>query len=104
MILVAAFALATAPAFGADAGALWSKHCASCHGMNGSGNTAMGRKTGVQDYRNARVQASFNNSEAFATIKSGVKRNRKVRMKGYAHKLSDNEIRALVAYIRHFRN
>ncbi len=103
MILAAAITLGTAPASGADAGALWNKYCASCHGKNGSGHTAMGRKAGARDYRNAAVQASFSDSEAFSAIKRGVKRKGKAKMKGYGHKLSDNEIRALVAYVRHFR-
>jgi cytochrome c553 len=30
-------------AFGADAAALWAQNCASCHGKDGSGNTAMER-------------------------------------------------------------
>lgn len=103
MILTATITLGTALASGAGTGALWNRYCASCHGHDGSGNTAMGRKEGARDYRNSAVQASFSNSEAFAAIERGVKRKGKVKMMGFGHKLSDNEIRALVAYVRHFR-
>ena len=30
----------------ADAAAMWTQHCASCHGKDGSGNTMMGKKLG----------------------------------------------------------
>ncbi|MEY2529387.1 MAG: hypothetical protein QOJ05_1477, partial [Verrucomicrobiota bacterium] len=33
----------------ADAAANWNQHCASCHGKDGSGSTAMGKKLGVKD-------------------------------------------------------
>ena len=102
MTLAATITLGSAAA-SADTSALWNKYCASCHGHDGSGNTAMGRKAGAQDYRHAGVQASFSDSEAFAAIEGGVKRKGKVKMKGFGHKLSDSEIRALVTYVRHFR-
>ena len=79
-------------AFGADASALWGQHCASCHGKDGSGNTAMGKKLGVQDYTKSQ---SFSDAEAANVIKNG-----KGKMKGYKDKLSDADVKALVAYIR----
>src|SRR5262245_51796409 len=75
-----------------DAAANWSKLCASCHGKDGSGNTAMGKKLGVQDYSKAQ---GFSDAEAVDVIKNG-----RGRMKGYEDKLSDADVKALVAYIR----
>jgi mono/diheme cytochrome c family protein len=79
-------------AFGADASALWGQHCASCHGKDGSGNTAMGKKLGVKDYTKSQ---DFSEAEAANVIKNG-----KGKMKGYAAKLSDADVKALVAYVR----
>jgi mono/diheme cytochrome c family protein len=86
--------------YAADAGALWNQHCASCHGKDGSGATTMGKKMGVKDYRDAKVQAAFSDGEAERAIKEGVKENGKEKMKAFGDKLSDADIKALVAYIR----
>ena len=78
--------------FGADAGALWNQHCASCHGKDGSGGTAMGKKLGVKDYTK---DQSFSDAEAEKVIKDG-----KGKMKGFKGKVSDDDAKALVAYVR----
>jgi mono/diheme cytochrome c family protein len=87
----------------ADAAANWSQHCASCHGKDGSGNTMMGKKLGVKDYHDAKVQAAFSDAEAERAIKEGVKTNGKETMKPFGSKLSEADIKALVAYIRSFK-
>ena len=75
----------------ADASATWNSQCASCHGKDGSGSTAMGKKLGVKDYSK---EQSFSDAEAAKVIKEG-----KGKMKAYS-KLSDGEVKALVAYVR----
>jgi mono/diheme cytochrome c family protein len=95
-LIIASAGIASA----ADANALWNQHCASCHGKDGSGSTMMGKKLGVKDYRDAKVQAAFSDGEAEKAIKEGVKTNGKQSMKPFAEKLSDADIKALVAYIR----
>jgi cytochrome c6 len=76
----------------ADASATWAANCASCHGKDGSGNTMMGKKLGVKDYTK---DQSFSDADAMNVIKNG-----KDKMKGFGSKLSDADIRALVAYVR----
>jgi mono/diheme cytochrome c family protein len=78
--------------FAADAAANWAQHCASCHGKDGSGNTMMGKKLGVKDYTK---EQSFSDAEATNVIKNG-----KGKMKAYKDKLSDADVKALVAYVR----
>lgn len=78
--------------FAADAGALWGQQCASCHGKDGSGNTAMGKKLGVKNYSK---EQGFSDAEATNVIKNG-----KGKMKAYKDKLSDTDVKALVAYVR----
>jgi mono/diheme cytochrome c family protein len=90
-------------AVAADATGLWNQHCASCHGKDGTGNTTMGKKNGVKDYTDAKVQAAFSDGEAAKAIKEGVKENGKDKMKPFGEKLSDADIKALVAYIRSFK-
>ena len=78
-----------------DGAALWGQHCASCHGKDGSGSTMMGKKLDLKDYREASVQSSFTDAEAAKVIKDG-----KGKMKPYGAKLSDDDIKALVAHVR----
>ncbi len=86
-----------------DASATWNANCASCHGKDGSGNTAMGKKLNTKDYRDAKVQAYFSDGEAERAIKEGVTTNGKETMKAFGGKLSDAEVKALVAHIRSFK-
>jgi mono/diheme cytochrome c family protein len=91
--VIAAVVIASASSsFAADAAANWSQNCASCHGKDGSGNTMMGKKLGVKDYTK---QQSFSDAEAANVIKNG-----KGKMKAYKDKLSDADVKALVAYVR----
>ena len=89
--------------FAADAAANWAQNCASCHGKDGSGSTMMGKKLGVKDYRDAKVQAAFSDAEAERAIKEGVKTSGKETMKPFGSKLSDADIKVLVSYVRSFK-
>ena len=100
IFVVAAIVIASAGVGAGDAKVTWVQNCASCHGKDGSGNTTMGKKLGVKDYRDAKVQAAFSDAEVERAIKEGVKTNGKETMKPFGSKLSDADIKALVAYIR----
>jgi len=76
----------------ADGAANWNANCASCHGKDGSGSTMMGKKLGVKDYTK---DQGFSDAEAANIIKNG-----KGKMKGFKDKLSDADVKALVAYLR----
>ena len=91
-VILAIIIASSGAAFGGDAGALWAQHCASCHGKDGSGNTTMGKKLGLKDYTK---EQGFSDAEATNVIKNG-----KGKMKGYKDKLSDADVKALVAYVR----
>lgn len=82
---------------------LWDKHCASCHGKDGKGDTKMGRKAEVRDYTDAKVQESIKDDAGFKAVKEGLNDKGKERMKPFAEKLSDEEIKALMAHIRTFK-
>jgi cytochrome c553 len=86
-----------------DAKSNWDKSCAKCHGPDGKGDTKMGKKLGIKDYSDAKVQAAFTDEEAVKTIKEGKKdSDDKILMKP-AEGLSDDEVKALVAYVRAFK-
>ena len=77
-----------------DAAALWASKCAMCHGANGA-PTMMGKKNGAGDYTSAADQAKFTDAEATQAISAG-----KGKMKGFSDKLTPDQIKALVAYVR----
>ena len=86
----------------ADAKAAYDKDCAKCHGEDGKGKTKMGEKLGVKDYTDAKVQADLKDDQMTKAIKEGIKDGDKTKMKAFSD-LSDDEVKALVAYIRSFK-
>lgn len=84
----------------ADAKALWDANCAQCHGKEGHADTKMGKTLNAKDLTDPKVQASFTDEKATQSIKEGVKENGKTTMKAFGGKLSDDDIKALVAYVR----
>ena len=102
MIVVAAVA-ASVTVKAADAKENWKAQCAKCHGQDGKGDTKMGKKAGCKDLTDANVQAELKDDKAFKSIKEGVKDGDKEVMKAFAEKLSDDEIKALIAHIRSFK-
>ncbi len=85
----------------ADVTENWSKHCASCHGKDGKGQTKAGKMAETKDLTGAAYQDSFTDQQAQQQIKDGLKdKTGKERMKPFAGKLTDAEIQALVAHVR----
>jgi cytochrome c553 len=104
MILIAAAALTAVvvTASAADVKENWEKNCAKCHGPDGKGDTKMGKKLEIKDFTDAKYQASMKDEDMLKAIKEGVKDGEKVRMKA-AEGLSDDEMKALVTYVRGFK-
>jgi len=87
----------------ADVKENWTKGCVKCHGEDGKGETKMGKKIGLKSFTDAAVQASFKDEEAFKALKEGLKdKDGKLLMKP-AEGVSDEEIKALVQYVRAFK-
>jgi mono/diheme cytochrome c family protein len=84
----------------ADAKANWDANCVQCHGKDGKADTKMGKTLNAKDLTDAKVQAGFSDAKATESIKNGVKENGKTTMKAFGGKLTDDEIKALVAYVR----
>ena len=104
VMLVAVLGFAAAlSASAAEAKDNWDTLCAKCHGADGKGQTKMGQKLGVKDFTDAKVQADIKDDAAFKAIKEGKKSDDgKTLMKPF-DTLSDDEIKALVAYVRGFK-
>jgi len=104
ILLTAALLAMALTSNAADVKANWEQHCAKCHGADGKGQSAMGKKLKAKDYSDAKVQADLKDDEMLKAITDGVKdkESGKTVMKGYADVLSADENKALVTYIRAF--
>jgi cytochrome c553 len=99
--IASALAFSICAAAAADAPANWGTLCASCHGKDGAGHTKAGKKLEVKDLTSAEYQKSFSDTDAFNSLKVGFKTpDGTEKMKSFAEKLSDDDIKALVAYVR----
>jgi mono/diheme cytochrome c family protein len=98
LVTVAAVGLVQAQ----DAKALYEKECGKCHGPDGKGETKMGKKLGAKDYTDPKVQDAMKDDKAFKAIKEGMKDGEKVLMKPLEG-ATDEQIKALIAYMRTFK-
>ena len=86
-----------------DAKGNWDTLCAKCHGGDGKGQTNIGRRLGVKDYSDPKVQAALTDDAAFKATKEGLNsKYGKILMKPYSD-LSDDDIKGLVTYMRTFK-
>ena len=103
VLLAAMFGLGISLAQAEDAKVIWDKQCAKCHGADGKGQTKMGQKLSIRNLADAKVQAEMKDEAAIKAIKDGLKsKEDKVLMKP-SEGLSDDDIKALVAYMRTFK-
>jgi mono/diheme cytochrome c family protein len=93
LLLIAVSAVAATP----DGAAIYKAKCASCHGADGTGQTAMGKAMKLRDLGSADVQKL---SDADLTT---VTADGKGKMPAYKGKLSAEEIKALVTFMRTFK-
>jgi len=97
VVFAAGFVLALAMSVSAsaqDAAALYKAKCASCHAADGSGDTPVGKKMGVKSLSDPEVAKSTDAAWIDATKKG------KNKMPAYEGKLSDDQIKDLVKFIR----
>src|SRR6516164_7412371 len=90
----ALLSLSVAGACAQDAAALYKSKCQACHGPDGKGDTAAGKKVGVKDFHSPEV-AKLSDDELFDITKKG-----KGKMPAYDKKLTDDQIKDLIKYIQ----
>jgi cytochrome c6 len=77
-----------------DAASVFKAKCAVCHGANGDGNTNVGKGLKLRDLRSPDVQKQTD-AQLNTIICCG-----KGKMPGYQGKLTDDQIKQQVAYMR----
>jgi cytochrome c553 len=103
MLGIAIMAVSALSASAADAKETYEKDCAKCHGKDGKGKTKMGEKYNAKDYTDAKVQEELKDDAAIKAIKEGYKDKEGKQVMKPSEGLSDDEIKALVAYMRKFK-
>jgi cytochrome c6 len=89
-----AIGLAFSAAARADGAGDFKAKCAMCHAADGSGSTGTGKALKVRDLGSADVQAQTD-AQLTAVITDG-----KNKMPAYKGKLTDDQIKGLVTYVR----
>ncbi len=115
LLLVPAFGLAlgvttlgappqAAAADSAGAERLWKAKCASCHGKDGAGKTEKGQKMKVADMTTAAWQKEVTDEKIIKSMTDGIDTTKDgVKQKMKPVKLTEAEMKSLVAYIRAFK-
>lgn len=91
------------PATGSAARALYGAHCAVCHGATGKGDGpgATVLRQAIPDFTNPAAMRAVNDRFLFDIIKKGGSQfGRSNAMPSWGMRLSDEQIQALVVYIR----
>jgi mono/diheme cytochrome c family protein len=78
----------------ADGAAVYKAKCVACHGVDGSGNTTVGKNLKLRPFSSAEVQKNTD-AELTKVITDG-----KGKMPAYGKKLTAEEIQSLVAVVR----
>ena len=86
-----------------EGAALYKTYCAQCHGIHGNGKGINVRDMSVQprDHTDAKEMGARSDADLFKAIKEGGQSiSKSVLMPPWAPVLADEEIHALVAYLR----
>jgi cytochrome c6 len=105
--LVAALAVASAPAYAADKKVerLWKSKCGSCHGPDGKAQTEKGKKMKMIDISAADWQKKTTDADIKKAIDEGAKTEKdgvKKEMDSYKE-LTDEQKTGLLAFIRELK-
>jgi cytochrome c6 len=93
--LVAILAASTTAAFAQDSGAdTYKSKCSMCHAPDGTGSTPAGKAMKATSFTSAEA-VKATDADLIAATKNG-----KGKMPAYAGKLTDPQIKSVVAYIR----
>lgn len=79
---------------------VFAAHCTPCHGADGKARTPAGKKLGAKDLSESKIA----DAEIERQILDGVRDAKAVhRMPPFRDKLSNQEVAALVSYVKTFR-
>ena len=77
----------------------FEQRCTICHGVDGKGKTKKGRQLKAADFASPKWQGNTTDQEIVEAITNGIPKH---KMPAFKDKLTSEEIRALVPYLRTF--
>jgi mono/diheme cytochrome c family protein len=77
---------------------LFKQHCAKCHGVDGAGKTVPGQIAGAPDFTDPTWQNQFDDQRLINSVTHG-----RSQMPAFGKKLTQQQIKTLVSYVRAFR-
>jgi len=84
----------------ADVKEVYAKNCASCHGADGKAQSSIAKKLRVRDL----TQSTSSDDQIEHQIRNGRPADQKAsKMPAFESRLSNEEIKALVTYVKSFR-
>lgn len=98
VLIISQAALTNHAGAAADARTIYNRRCASCHGRDGRGQTRRGRQTHARDMTDGAWQDEVSDERLFNSINNG-----RGKMPAFRKILSENDVDALVAYVRRLR-
>jgi mono/diheme cytochrome c family protein len=92
--VICLLALAAGAQAQTDGAKVFKANCVLCHGVDGSGNTTAGKALQAKDLRSDEVQ-----KQTDATLTDAIT-NGKGKMPAFGDKISPDDVKSLVVYIR----
>jgi mono/diheme cytochrome c family protein len=100
MFLLAGALITARPVRAADGATLFVKNCASCHGADGKAQTPAGKQLGARDLALSRIPDAT--IERQITV-GGKEAGGSGKMPAFKARLTSEEIKTLVAYVKSLR-
>jgi cytochrome c6 len=95
--------LSPLPAAASETSELFEKKCSVCHGVDGKGETKMGKKFHAPDFTGDKWQKETTDKEIQKAIEDGIVEEGKRKMPAWKGKLTPEQITALGQYARAFK-
>lgn len=80
-----------------EARKLFKQHCAKCHGADGAGETVQGKIAGAPDFTDPQWHEQFEDQGLIYSVTHG-----RSQMPAFGKKLTQQQIKTLVSYVRAF--
>jgi mono/diheme cytochrome c family protein len=93
-------AVAVARADDAATAKLYKSQCSTCHGKDGKGQTTAGKAAGVKDWTDGKTLKAVTDDQFIDQVRKGKKGDDGKEKMPPFKKLTDDQVKALIAYIR----
>ena len=102
LLLCAGAPLASADPPAPETLKLFKSQCATCHGLDGKGQTTVGKKNGVKDWTDGKTLKTFTDAKIRELLATGNKgKDGKQKMPAFK-KFTPAQVDAILQYVRSF--